>query len=152
MSIRYYVHPELRLRLAVYSGRLSRSDIERFAEAMRTLTAEQFSYDAVLCFDDDINLSGISADDLLDLEDAMSEAAERAGGVGELRVAAVTESSSVVRELKLWREIVQPASAYRYRQERFASLEAEVAWLGHPVEEADKIRKREGFRPVPPAA
>ena len=151
MSIRYYVHPELRLRLAVYSGRLSRSDIERFAEAMRTLTAEQFSYDAVLCFEDTIDLSGISADDLLDLEDAMSEAAERAGGVGELRVAAVTESNSVVRELKLWREIVKPASAYRYRQERFASLEAALAWLGHPAEEADTIRKREGFQPVQPA-
>lgn len=151
MPIRYFVHPELKLRLAVYGGRLSHSDIERFAEAMRSLTARQFSYDAVLCFEDDIDLSGISADDLLDLEDAMSEAAERVGGVGELRVAAVTESTSVVRELKLWREIVQPASAYRYRQERFASLEAAIAWLGRPVEEADQIRKREGFEPVPPA-
>ncbi len=148
MTIRYFVHPKLKLRLAVYSGRLSRDDTERFAEAMRSLTADQFRYDAVLCFDDDIDLSAISADDLLDLEDAMSDAAERAGGVGELRVAAVTESNSVVRELKLWREIVKPASAYRYRQERFASLEAAIAWLGRPVQEADIIRRREGFEPI----
>ncbi|MEO1040312.1 MAG: hypothetical protein AAFX09_12280 [Pseudomonadota bacterium] len=149
MTIEYRANHELKLRLMSFSGRVSQADCFGCAEAMRRLTRELFSYGSVLTFSADVDMSGLTTDGLLEMEEAMAGAAEDLGGVGRLRVAAIVEGNlSVLRELRLWREVVRPTSAFTYESKTFDTLQEGLDWLEAPACADAAIQSRVGFAAI----
>ena len=146
MSINYEINPDIKVRIVRYSGHVSAEDMKGFADRMLQLTPEEFTYAGILLFEDDVDLSGMAADDLLDLADAFSEAAERAGGVRHLKVAAVSEKSSVLNELRLWREFMSQEKSFVYELSTYPTIESACQHLELDDEVCEIVKTRRGFR------
>lgn len=146
MSIRYEINPDIKVRIVRYSGYVSGEDMKGFADRMLQLTLEEFTYAGILIFEDDVDLSGIAADDLLDLADAFSEAAERAGGVGHLNVAAVSDKNSVMNELRLWREFMSQEKSFVYDLSTYPTIEAACQHLELDDQACETVKSGQGFK------
>lgn len=115
---------------------------------MRGLSAQMLSYAGILLFDEGVDLSIIGANELMELSDALGEAADREKQSGIQRVAAVSNHSTVRHELRMWREIATNEPSFTYQLNVFDSMEEAAEWLGIDSEAADAISSGKGFRAI----